>query len=122
LRGAIVFLVVFIATLLASLQYSSLPPGRMLYSLLNVPETTYPVLGFPATLLVCAVFNGVVYGVVAWLAYTFAERSRGVRAHPERVEGKPREILHARKFCIDCGSEISVEARYCPKCGKAQQA
>ncbi|MBS7626394.1 zinc ribbon domain-containing protein [Candidatus Bathyarchaeota archaeon] len=121
MRGAIVFLAVFIIMLIVTLQYSSLPPGRMLYSLLNVPETTYPVLGFPATLLVCAVFNGVVYGIVAWLIYTIAERPRSVRAHPERVGAKPRERLYAKKFCINCGSEISLEARYCPKCGEAQQ-
>ncbi|MGQ9543237.1 MAG: zinc ribbon domain-containing protein [Candidatus Bathyarchaeia archaeon] len=120
MRGAIVFLTIFIIMLFATLQYSWLPPGRELYSLLNVPETKYPVLGVPATLLVCAIFNGVVYGVIVWLIYTFAEKSRGAKAHPEAVKVKPGETIQAKKFCINCGAEVSVGARYCPKCGAAQ--
>ena len=75
MKGAIVFLTVFIAFLAATLVNPDLPPGKQLYGLLNVPETDYPVLGIPATLLVCAVFNGVVYGVIAWLIFTAAEKS-----------------------------------------------
>jgi hypothetical protein len=42
----------------------SIPPRRELYDLLGVPDTDYPVLGIPATTLVIAVFNGVVYGII----------------------------------------------------------
>jgi len=76
MRGAIVFLVVFIALFAATLAYPSMPPGRQLYSLLGVPETDYPVLSIPATTLVIAIFNGVIYGVIAWLIFTFAEKAR----------------------------------------------
>jgi heme/copper-type cytochrome/quinol oxidase subunit 2 len=74
--GAIVFLVVFALFLAISLGYTSLPPGRQLYSMLGVPETDYPTLGIPTTTLVISVFNGIVYGVIAWLIYTVADRSR----------------------------------------------
>ena len=74
-EGAIVFLVVFFAMLAFTLASPNSPPGRQLYSLLGVPETDYPVLGIPATTLVCAVFNGVVYGVIAWLIFTFGKRA-----------------------------------------------
>lgn len=76
MRGAIVFLVVFFATLAASLAYPDMPPGRQIYNALNVPETDYQVLGFPATTLIIAVFNAVVYGVIAWLVFTIAEKAR----------------------------------------------
>ena len=76
MRGAIVFLVVFFATLAASLAYPDMPPGRQIYNALNVPETDYQVLGLPATTLIIAVFNAVVYGVIAWLVFTIAEKAR----------------------------------------------
>jgi di/tricarboxylate transporter len=76
MRGVLVFLAVFFAVLVATIAYPSMPPGPQLYSLLNVPTTDYPVLGIPATTLVIAVFNGVVYGIIAWLAFTIAQRTR----------------------------------------------
>lgn len=74
-EGAIVFLAVFFAMLLATLAYPSMPPGRQIYNALGVPDTEYPVLGIPTTTLVIAVFNGVVYGIIAWLVFTFAVRT-----------------------------------------------
>ncbi len=75
-EGAIVFLAVFFAMLLATLAYSSMPPGRQIYNALGgVPDTEYLVLGIPTTTLVIAVFNGVVYGIIAWLTFTFAVRT-----------------------------------------------
>jgi di/tricarboxylate transporter len=76
MRGALIFLAVFFAVLVATLAYPSMPPGPQLYSLLNVPTTDFPVLGIPATTLVIAVFNGVVYGIIAWLAFTIAQKTR----------------------------------------------
>ena len=76
MRGAIVFLIAFFAMLAASMAYPSMPPGRQLYGLLGVPDTEYSVLGIPATTLVIAVFNGVVYGIIAWLAFTLANKAR----------------------------------------------
>jgi hypothetical protein len=75
LRGAIVFLAVFFLVLLATLAYPDLPPGRQIYSALNVPSTDYLVLGIQATTLIVAVFDGIVYGIIAWLIYTVAERA-----------------------------------------------
>jgi hypothetical protein len=75
-QGAIVFLIAFFAMLVATLAAPSIPPGRALYDLLGVPDTDYPVLGIPTTTLVIAVFNGVVYGIIAWLVFTFGMRLR----------------------------------------------
>lgn len=76
MKGAIVFLAVFILVLLATLGYPDMPPGKQIYDSLNVPTTDYQVLGIPATTLIIAVFNGVVYGIIVWLIYTIAERAR----------------------------------------------
>lgn len=76
MKGVIVFLVVFFATLAASLAYPDMPPGRQLYGMLNVPTTDYQVLGIPATTFVIAVFNGAVYGIIAWLIFTIVEETR----------------------------------------------
>ncbi len=73
-EGAIVFLIVFFIVLFATLAMPSIPPGQALYGLLGVPETDYPVLGIPVTTLVIAIFNGVVYGFIAWLIFTFGRR------------------------------------------------
>jgi hypothetical protein len=75
-QGAIVFLIAFFAMLVATLAAPSIPPGRALYDLLGVPDADYPVLGIPTTTLVIAVFNGVVYGIIAWLVFTFGMRLR----------------------------------------------
>jgi hypothetical protein len=74
MKGAIVFLAVFIIFLAVTLAYPYLPPGRQLYGLLGIQETNYPVLGMPTTTLVSAVFNGVIYGVIAWLIFTIAKK------------------------------------------------
>jgi len=73
LRGALVFLVVFVVLLLISLKYPTIPPGKQFYGLLGVQETSEPVLGIGATNLVSAVFNGVFYGVIVWLIYSLAD-------------------------------------------------
>ena len=47
----------------------------MIYDAVVGAETDYEVLGIPATQLISAVFNGVIYGVIIWLIYTLAERA-----------------------------------------------
>ncbi len=76
MKGAIIFLVIFIILLVATIGYPLIPPGKILYQLLGVPETEYPVLGVSASLLVQAIINGVVYGVIAWLAFSLVMRTR----------------------------------------------
>jgi hypothetical protein len=85
MKGALVFLVVFVLGLGITLAYPSLPPGPYLYGLLNVPPTDYPVLGVPATTLVISVLNGVVYGVAAWLVFTVIWAATGRNKKREQV-------------------------------------
>ena len=72
MKGALVFLAVFIVLFAATLAYPDLPPGKQIYGALNVPATDYPVLGIQATTLIEAVFNGVSYGIIAWIIYSVA--------------------------------------------------
>ena len=75
MRGAIVFIIAFLIFLVVSLGYPDLPPGRMIYDAAVGAETDYAVLGIPATVLVIAVFNGVIYGIIIWFIYYLAERA-----------------------------------------------
>jgi len=54
MRGAIVFRVVFLAFLAATLAYPDMPLGKQLYGSLGVPEIDYLVIGMPVTTLVIA--------------------------------------------------------------------
>ena len=75
MRGALVFLGVFVVVTLISIAMPTIPPGLQIYEALNVPLTQYPVGGIPASTLIIAVFNGVIYGVIAWIIYSIAERA-----------------------------------------------
>lgn len=75
MRGAIIFVVAFLIFLVATFGYPDLPPGRMIYDAANLAETDYQVVGISATLLISAIFNGVIYGVIIWLIYTLAEKA-----------------------------------------------
>jgi len=74
-KGALVFITVFVVFLIATLGYPDLPPAKAVYGLLGVPETDYPVLGIGATLLTESIINGVIYGVIAWAIFTFGTRA-----------------------------------------------
>jgi hypothetical protein len=80
MKGAIVFLVVFAILLLATLAYTSIPPGKAIYqaALPNTEQytSTYAIVGTNAFALIIAVFNGVIYGFVAWLIFTLATMGR----------------------------------------------
>jgi hypothetical protein len=67
MRGAVIFVIAFLIFLFVTLNYKELPPGRALYGMLGVEDVEEEVQGIPATLLVVAVFNGVVYGFIIWL-------------------------------------------------------
>jgi hypothetical protein len=70
MKGAIVFLGVFVLVLAATLGEPSIPPGRDVYYAIGAVDVDYPILGISVSTLVPAVFNGIIYGVVVWLAYS----------------------------------------------------
>ena len=74
--GALVFLAVFFIFLVATLVYTEMPPGKQIYDALSLPTTDYAVLGVPATTLIIAIFNGVVYGIIAWAIFTLVRKAK----------------------------------------------
>jgi len=74
LKGAIVFLGAFLLFLAITLGYVGLPPGQAIYDAIVGAESDYEVLGVPITTLAIAVFNGVVYGVIAYILFWLAEK------------------------------------------------
>jgi hypothetical protein len=82
--GALLFLAVFFVLLLATLAVPDIPPGKQIYGALGVAETDYPILGVSATLLIEALFNGVVYGVIAWLIFTFGSMAMRKKPQPKQ--------------------------------------
>jgi len=75
---------VFFVLLFATLAMSDIPPGKQIYGALGVAETDYPVLGVSATLLIEAIFNGVLYGIIAWLIFTFGSMAMRKKPQPQQ--------------------------------------
>ncbi len=74
MKGAIVFLVVFAIALVLTLGNTAIPPGKAIYDLV-LPNTEaasgYLVGGtVDAVTAIIAVFNGVIYGFIAWVIFT----------------------------------------------------
>lgn len=70
MKGALVFLGVFVLVLAATLGAPSIPPGRDIYYAIGAVDVDYPILGISVATLVPAVFNGIIYGIVVWVAYS----------------------------------------------------
>jgi hypothetical protein len=74
MKGAIVFLVVFAILVLATIGTIAIPPGQAIYNLAlpntEVYTSQYAIVGTNAFTLIIGVFNGVIYGFVAWVVFT----------------------------------------------------
>ena len=69
MKGAIVFLAVFLLFLAISLGYQDLPPGRQIYDAAVGDESDYLVSGVPITALAIGIFNGVVWGFIIYVVF-----------------------------------------------------
>ncbi len=72
MKGALVFLAVFVIGLVATLAYPTLPFGNQIYHAIGGLDVDYPILGMPVATLVPAVINGVIYGTIVWIIYSVA--------------------------------------------------
>jgi hypothetical protein len=132
LKGAIVFLIVFVLGLYVTLENPTLPPGQQIYDMLNVPDTNYPVLGISLTTLAISILNGVVYGFVVWLVCSiiWAVTGRGKKEKANvnvNVYSKPAEsrvvnnmphVVNNTPHCTNCGIPVDVTQKFCPNCGQ----
>jgi hypothetical protein len=85
MKGAIVFLVVFAIVLIITLASADIPPGQMIYNA-ALPNTEiytrdYRIAGTDAFHLIIGVFNGVIYGFIAWLIFTLLNMGRKKDKH-----------------------------------------
>jgi hypothetical protein len=75
MKGAIVFLVIFAILVVLTLGNTAIPPGQAIYSL-ALPGTEaasgYMIAGSSvnAVTAIISVFNGVIYGLIAWLVFS----------------------------------------------------
>ena len=124
MKGAIVFLIIFVLGLYVTLENPALPPGQQIYDMLNVPDTNYPVLGIPLTTLIISILNGVFYGFVVWLICTIiwavTGREKKEKVVNVNVYSKPAEsrAVNNPPHCSNCGIPVDVSQKFCPNCGQ----
>jgi hypothetical protein len=78
MKGALVFIGVFVIVFLVTLGVTSLPPGQAIYKKLNLPASvaTYKVAGaIYGNVLIEAIFNAAIYGLVVWVIFTILTRA-----------------------------------------------
>jgi hypothetical protein len=85
MKGAIVFLVVFAIVVVLTLGNASIPPGKAIYD--TVLPNTEAASGYlvggtvDAVTAIISVFNGVIYGFIAWLIFTLLNMGRKKDKH-----------------------------------------
>jgi hypothetical protein len=85
MKGAIVFLVVFAIVVVLTLGNTSIPPGKAIYD--TVLPNTEAASGYlvggtvDAVTAIISVFNGVIYGFIAWLIFTLLNMGRKKDKH-----------------------------------------
>ena len=86
MRGALTFLAVFALFIVITLAVPTLPPGEQIYYGIGAVETDFEILTIEVPTMVSAVFNGVVYGIIAYLIYEAILWS-GIFKKEEKPEG-----------------------------------
>jgi heme/copper-type cytochrome/quinol oxidase subunit 3 len=91
MKGAIVFLAVFALLVVLTLGNTSIPPGQAIYNAF-LPGTEaasgYLIAGssVDAVTAIIAVFNGVIYGFIAWLIFTLLMMFTGKDKKPQNIQ------------------------------------
>lgn len=73
MKGALVFLLVFALLVVLTIVNVAIPPGQAIYNVV-LPGTeaaaSYLIAGISSVTVIISVFNGVIYGVIAWVVFT----------------------------------------------------
>ena len=72
--GAVIFVIFFLLFLVITIVVPTLPPGDLIQKALGIPETTVPIVGVEAWILINAIINGVIYGILIWLIYSIVNK------------------------------------------------
>ena len=100
MKGALVFLAVFVVVFLVCTAVTSLPPGQAIYNALKLPveTTTYKVGGaIYGDVLIKAIFNAVVYGFIVWLIFTIVTYTLKQENSAERSAKRNRQRRRQRR-------------------------
>lgn len=73
-EGAIVFILAFVIILAATFAYTELPPGNIISDAMGI-DPTIEWSGLLVRTLLSAIFNGVIYGILVWLFFTFTKKA-----------------------------------------------
>ena len=73
-EGAIVFIIAFVIFLAITFAYTELPPGNAISDAMGI-DPAVEWSGLLVRTLLSAVFNGVIYGVIIWLIFTFGKKA-----------------------------------------------
>ena len=74
-EGAIVFLIAFVVFLAITFANPDLPLGSTISDAMGIdPDLVWS--GFTLRTLLSAIFNGIIYGIIIWLIFTFARRTQ----------------------------------------------
>jgi hypothetical protein len=103
MKGALVFLAIFALLVVLTLGNTEIPPGKAIYNAV-LPGTEvaagYMVGGaVDAVTLIISVFNGVVYGFIAWLVYTLLFG---------RKKDRPQNINQTVNVNVDKGEKTTT--------------
>jgi predicted flap endonuclease-1-like 5' DNA nuclease len=69
--GALVFIASFLFLFVATIMFPNIPPGQIICNILGNSETNDVIAGVPGELLVAATINGLVWGVIIAIAYSY---------------------------------------------------
>jgi len=69
--GVLVFVASFLFLFIISLIFPNMPPGQILFDVLGNSETTYLIAGVSEEILLAAMINGLVWGVIIVIVYSF---------------------------------------------------
>ena len=88
MKGALIFLAVFAIAVILTLGNTAIPPGQMIYNAV-LPGTEaaagYLINGVDAITVIIAVFNGVIYGFIAWLIFTLLMMGVGKKKDKQNI-------------------------------------
>jgi hypothetical protein len=89
MKGALVFLAVFAIAVVITLGNTAIPPGKAIYDavLPNTEAASGYLIGgtINAVTAIIAVFNGVIYGFIAWLIFTIVTMVRK-KDNPQNIQ------------------------------------
>jgi len=104
LKGAIVFLVLFLLFFAITLEYQSLPLGKQIYESIVGAKSNYSMNGIPVAAITIGTINGAIYGLIVyaiyWLlkSYILKKKRNSLKVENPKSSGGGSDIETARFY------------------------